>query len=370
MSSVFAEMRYCDMREERNSARKLPIDTLRGLACLLLVLYHSVGILGPVETLPPTSHAFVYLSLSVMFVRMPLFTFLSGAVYAGRPFTRARWSTFLIGKARRLLVPFVVVGSLYAGLSAVRDGDWTGLLPHVVLGQLVWYFDPLWFLQALLLCFVLIVTLEWCGWLETPKQLAAVFGVAATTFVITEYHSNVLFAANRMIYLFPFFLLGLWCIRFPEFLTRRSVRFALWAGAIGCLSLVQLVLLGIVELPLDKMGWLGLATGVSTCAALLASRWQWLPLALLGQFSFAVYLYHRFGIKLADWALDLTGTSGSTVVLVGACVGGIALPVAVDLIARRFDLGRVLLLGLRPRRPLRLTRYLPGKTTAARSESR
>jgi len=358
------------MREERSSARKLPIDTLRGLACLLLVLYHSVGIMGPVETLPPTSHAFVYLSLSVMFVRMPLFTFLSGAVYAGRPFTRARWSTFLIGKARRLLVPFVVVGSLYAGLSAVRDGDWTGLLPHVVLGDLLWYFDPLWFIQALILCFFLVMTLEWLGLLNKPKQFASIFIVSSVLFFIINYHGNTFFAFNRMIYLIPFFLLGIFFIRFPEFLARQTVRFALWAAAIGCLSVVQLVLLGVVELPLDKMGWLGLATGASTCGALLASRWQWLPLALLGQFSFSVYLYHRFGIQVVDWASEMTGMDAPTVRAIGACIGGIGLPVAIDLIARRFDLGRVLLLGLRPRRPLSLVRYLPRKAAAARQASR
>ena len=301
---------------------------------------------------------------------MPLFTFLSGTVYAARPFTPARWSTFLMGKARRLLVPFVVVGSLYAGLYAIATGDWAGLLPHVMLGNLLWYFDPLWFLQALMLCFVVVIALEWLGWLQTPKRFACVLLFSSAAFILVDYQANTFFAGNRMIYLLPFFLLGLFFHRFPKFLARRMVRFALWACAAVCLGLVQLVLLDIVELPLDKMGWLGLATGASTCAALLASRWQCLPLALLGQFSFAVYLFHRFGIKMAEWGFEFVGLSDPTVSTIGTCMLGIALPVVVELIARRFDLGRVFLLGLRPRQPLSLARCVPGRLTAARLQRR
>ena len=64
----------------------LHLDTIRGLACLLLVTYHVVGpdrFTG--MRVADGSFYRTVLADGPLLVRMPLFTFLSGFVYAYRP---------------------------------------------------------------------------------------------------------------------------------------------------------------------------------------------------------------------------------------------------------------------------------------------
>ena len=92
--------------------RNLEIDTLRGLACLLLVAYHVIGA-TPSIGLKLSDGLLRELNDDLAYIRMPLFTFLSGFVYALRPYA-GNWSAYLKGKATRLLVPMLFVGTLFA----------------------------------------------------------------------------------------------------------------------------------------------------------------------------------------------------------------------------------------------------------------
>ena len=67
------------------SDRNTNLDTLRGLACVLLTFYHVVG-LDPASglRLPLDSHYRAFNDM-LAYIRMPLFTILSGVVYAMRP---------------------------------------------------------------------------------------------------------------------------------------------------------------------------------------------------------------------------------------------------------------------------------------------
>jgi fucose 4-O-acetylase-like acetyltransferase len=55
------------------------------------------------------------------YIRMPLFTFLSGYVYAFRPFT-GHTCQFIKGKARRLLLPMLVEDTLFAIIQSLTPG--------------------------------------------------------------------------------------------------------------------------------------------------------------------------------------------------------------------------------------------------------
>lgn len=96
------------------------IETLRGFACVLLVLYHVIGA-DPSNGLRVNEGPVRLMNDALAYVRMPLFTFLSGMVYGLRPFggdTRR----FVIGKCRRLLIPMFVVGTLFAVVQALTPG--------------------------------------------------------------------------------------------------------------------------------------------------------------------------------------------------------------------------------------------------------
>jgi fucose 4-O-acetylase-like acetyltransferase len=111
------------------------IDTIRGLACVLLVAYHVVGS-EPSNGLLLADGPYRLAADLLAYIRMPLFTFLSGYVYAWRPFNGYIHS-FLRGKVRRLLIPMVVVGSVFVFARVVTPGthvstdDSTGVGPSV-----------------------------------------------------------------------------------------------------------------------------------------------------------------------------------------------------------------------------------------------
>ena len=78
------------------------IQSLRGLACLLLVGFHVVGV-DSAAGLRFADDSLPRLATSLLIhVRMPLFTFLSGFVYAYRPVARGQALAFAKKKALRL----------------------------------------------------------------------------------------------------------------------------------------------------------------------------------------------------------------------------------------------------------------------------
>ena len=83
------------MRSARK-ARNTEVDTLRGLACILLVAYHVIGA-TPESGLKLHEGMLRDVNALLAYIRMPLFTFLSGLVYAWRPYT-ADWKQFIGGK--------------------------------------------------------------------------------------------------------------------------------------------------------------------------------------------------------------------------------------------------------------------------------
>jgi peptidoglycan/LPS O-acetylase OafA/YrhL len=79
------------------------INTLRGLACILLVAYHVIG--GTPEQGLHIASGFLRVGNDVLaYIRMPLFTFLSGYIYSLKPIGNYSSSLFLKSKARRLLI--------------------------------------------------------------------------------------------------------------------------------------------------------------------------------------------------------------------------------------------------------------------------
>ncbi|QQO50373.1 acyltransferase [Raoultella ornithinolytica] len=82
--------------------RDLSIDSLRGLACLLVVFIHCLSTLYQNGILS-NDFWLVKISAFLSYLRMPLFTFLSGFVYSMRPAKKENLPQFVKGKIRRIL---------------------------------------------------------------------------------------------------------------------------------------------------------------------------------------------------------------------------------------------------------------------------
>ena len=80
---------------------------------MLLVAWHTIGN-GPTSGLEvPADSYWRFFADFFIYFRMPMFAFISGYVYASKPFA-GQASRFLAGKTRRLLLPLFIVGTSFA----------------------------------------------------------------------------------------------------------------------------------------------------------------------------------------------------------------------------------------------------------------
>src|SRR3954467_4199218 len=111
------------------------VQTLRGVACLLLVAFHAIGSSSASGLHVPDSSVYREFTNLFVHIRMPLFTFLSGLVYAYRPVRAGYELDFSAKKLRRLGVPLIVASTTLYYL-------------HLTMGHMVPPLSQLWTILA------------------------------------------------------------------------------------------------------------------------------------------------------------------------------------------------------------------------------
>lgn len=318
----------------------LQIETLRGLACLLLVAYHVVGADASFG-LQVADGPLRWLNDGMAYLRMPLFTFLSGLVYGLRPFG-GNSRAFLNGKARRLLVPMLVVGTTFAALQAAMPGTNSSAGPWYLWH--VWPVAHFWFVESLFLVFVLLWALERAALLKTGQSFAVVFALACGLYLsVRGWHW---FGIEGAIYLLPYFLAGLAATRFSLRvpLAKPWVKAALLVCGAGAV-----VWMGVPVSNPDRRTVLMLLSGLSLCMLCLSFGWANRPLAGIGRHSYAIYLFHVFFTAASRIALDRLQLDAMLIQLAVGVVLGLAGPMVFERLAIRFKWPATLLLGKSPK---------------------
>lgn len=323
------------------SSRKLSIDTLRGLACILLVSYHVIGNEPAAGLRLPHDHMLAQVNDLLALLRMPLFSFLSGFVYAWRPYS-GHPEVFVKAKVRRLIVPLLLVGTFFAVLQANTPGanagqyDWR--LLHIVP---VAHF---WFLESLFIIFMLTIVLEHFGLLATPQRFALAWLAAAALFLLDP--MPVYLGLQGATYLLPFFLLGLGSNRFGEQLPRAAVMIptaAVLAALVLYLALVARTL------P-NRSETVALAISVCACVLLLRSRFEVRWLAWIGVYSFAIYLFHSMFSAASRIALSHLGVQSVPLLFPLGLLAGVSGPIVLAMILHRVPGGHLPLGESKPKR--------------------
>ena len=98
---------------EQPAVEATGVQTLRGIACVLVVAVHTVG--WRATTGMHVDEDTFYRNLVDLFapLRMPLFTFLSGFVYAYFPVVTGRVAPFATKKLRRVGLPLLTPTCIY-----------------------------------------------------------------------------------------------------------------------------------------------------------------------------------------------------------------------------------------------------------------
>lgn len=320
------------------------VQVTRGLACLLLVLFHVVG--GKADDGLRIADASIGRQVLdiLLYVRMPLFAFISGYVYTLKPLDPARPGPFLQGKLRRLALPLLSATTLFYLVALARapvpPADAVAGLLHAYLFS----YEIYWFLQAMLLIFLLLPLLE--RFLLGSPQGCAVAVLAAFLLTVPAEPLDFL-SINGAAFLAPFFFIGIAARRFIGELTPRWT----WLLLVILVAAFALHAYNVATMP-PHMGarrgtWLSLAIGGIAPLLLIGHVPRVALLARIGASSFAIFLFHIFFIVAMRMLLQKLGIDNFAVHLVAGLAAAIAGPMLLEALLARRKVTRRLFLGLR-----------------------
>jgi peptidoglycan/LPS O-acetylase OafA/YrhL len=334
------------LEDRIDSLESARVQTLRGLACLLLVAFHTIGSTAASGLhVPDDSRYRVFTNLFVH-LRMPLFTFLSGLVYAYRPLGSGQALPFSGKKVRRLGVPLVVASTVLYGL------HWA--MHHQVppLSQM-WsiYLFPywhLWFVQALLLVFAALIVLESLEALSTFRRFTMVFALSLVLYWYGPFEQHNVLGLQNATYLLPFFLWGLGAHRYRGLLQTRRALIATAVCFIVTQGFHSYIVLTRALAPIDPVATrsaLHLLVGMSAslCALQLLPRLRLME--QIGGSSYPIYLYHPLFVAAVVSGAGAQLTLPTGLLFVGAGAAGIVGPMVLQLAARQSPFGQLLLEG-------------------------
>lgn len=318
--------------------RNIEIDTLRGIACILLVSYHVIGS-TPNVGLKLSGGYLKEINEFLIYFRMPLFTFLSGYVYAYRPFKSGAF-IFLKGKARRLLIPMLVVGTLFAliqeNVPAANSSIDNWYLIHII------PYAHFWFIESLFLIFVLIIPLEHFKILENKALVLIIFFIASLIYLSDFVYPW--FSISGAIYLLPYFILGMSISRFT--LTQKYNTY--WGVFLLFVVIVLFVLFGLMDSDFNNVGKrtiFALVIGSIGCTALLITKIRIMWVSIIGIYSYSIYLFHVFFTAASRIFLVEFGVADTIFLFSAGLIIGIIGPILVELLFNRYSFSRVLFLG-------------------------
>ena len=317
--------------------RWVAADTLRGVAVLLLVVYHVVG-----------SNAQTGLRIgdgwlrqwndALAIVRMPLFALLAGWAHAQGRSRQVAPLPFAGRQATRLLLPTLTVGTLFALLQSATPQanggthDWWTL--HL---KPVAHF---WFLEALFWVLLAVHLLDRAGAGASAWRLLGAWAAGAALSLL--WVGPRWLGLDGALYLLPYALMGAalshphWAARLHE----RRTRGWAWLVGLPCLALLW-------PLPPDPDRRQPAMLLASTCLCLLlmARQPRQAHLAWLGRQAYALFLFHPFFTAAARIAFGRWPGLPLAVQVVGGVAAGVAGSVLLATVLRRWGWTRLLLLG-------------------------
>ncbi|WP_337176011.1 acyltransferase [Paludisphaera sp.] len=326
--------------------KDMRIESLRGLALILMVAGHVIGDSpeSGMKVADDSGYRYFYFSLS--YLRMPLFTAISGFVYSLAPASRDAAGRFVVGKARRILLPFATVLTAQFLMRMATPG--VNMRPSLsdLPAAYLYGIDQFWFLQSIFAIFLVVGALDCVGGLRTfPRWAAALlFSLALYRLPIPVPH---VFSLNGAVWLLPFFLLGCGVKRFPEKLFHpATLAFAAACLAVG-IAAQQAAWFSWLSVS-EIRAWMVPALVGLTGNLLLFRYFPVVPaLAFVGAHAYTAYLLHVFFTAGSRIALYRAGIDYHPIIFVVGVAAGVGMPILVEPLIAKSRLLRRAVLGLR-----------------------
>ena len=335
------------MAIDRN--KDLSIETLRGIAIILVVMGHVIGSKsdGGMRVADDSFLRHVYFTFQ--YLRMPLFTVISGWVYALLPVAHGNVSYFTIKKIRRIILPLFFVGGSYYIIQSLVPGTNFSYPVTEIWRILVFPYTFYWYLQALFIVFLIIAVVDSQKLAERFSHWLIIFFISilllfARDKFIPETFPNY-FGFKGGIYLLPFFIIGVGIKRFNSFFSNKYLIWTLSVILFAALTIQQLVWYKIINLELSASSGLGLIIGVVGTIIFLRIHLKLDSMAWMGNFAYTIYLFHSFGTSGGRIFLHKLGIFNTSVVFMTSLALGLFLPILIEPLLNRFGITRLLFLG-------------------------
>ena len=307
------------------------VQTLRGVACLLLVAFHAVGSSSASGLHVPDGSAYREFTNLFVHIRMPLFTFLSGLVYAYRPLRPGEAMRFFGKKLRRLGVPLLVASTILYGLHLAAHDPVSPL--SRMWSVYVYPFYHLWFVQALLPVFAVLVVLERLGALATSGRFMVVLALALMAYWYGPLLPSDALGLRNATYLLPFFLWGVGVHRFRGLLQSQPALIAAAACFVVAQGFHAYIVLTHTLAPIDpvvtRSAWtllIGMSAGL--CGLRFLPR---MPLMeRIGGSSYVIYLYHPLFVAAVLAGLGVLPALPMILLFAAAAAAGLAGPMVME----------------------------------------
>lgn len=322
------------------------LETLRGLACFLLVLNHLIGMPVIAGLRLPEGNSYFLFNTMLENVRMPLFAFLSGIIFSFRGIIPSQFNMLMRGKFFRLIVPLITLGPLYLIIQANAPG----VNQKVDVGSYLYYVSVLWeskfhfwFLQAMFLIFLLYGLISF---FKLSVRKAYILLLLVGIMLTLSMPQNITFLSlSGFFFLLPYFalgtLLGAW-----EAHDEKLNPTLLGVLAFLFIGLLIFKYICIKEgSPFIRTSIFGLLIGFVGCSLFYFTKIKSKVLVYIGSFSFTIYLYHLYFLVLSRMVLNYLGIQNTTISVLTGLVLGLFGPVLVDYFLSKSKLTSMLFLG-------------------------
>lgn len=322
------------------------IETIRGLALILMVAGHVIGQNESGMRVADDS-IWSYIYFSLMFIRMPLYTVISGYVYSLRPVQRESWDKFLKNKLRRLIVPLIFVATIQYLFQSFIPSVNTPKDIEQIWRIYLFSYSHFWYLQALLVIFALIILLDYYKLLERFGIWLLALGIASIFFLFPI--STKFFSLQQVSYLLPFFLLGYGLSKFESFEIKKKpiVVTIIFLVFISSFIIQQFTWFWNTDISTRRVSPLSIIVGLSSTTLFVLFRKEVKWLAYIGKYSYTVYLWHVFATAgsriFLEYIINIKENLGLTF-FVGLFFGAI-LPIFFEKLIERNRLLSFLCLG-------------------------
>lgn len=324
------------------------IETLRGLAILLVVIGHVIGSApdGGMKIDFPSPWRYLYSWID--YIQMPLFTAIAGWVYAIRPIHRNTMKSFFEKKICRLLVPMAVAGTIYYLVQYIVPGtNNKGSLANIW-RIYVFPYTIYWYLPSLFIMFLFVAIIDIRKWAEQLQSwfvcvLMAYLGVIFLKEVLPSSIPN-LFSFKGAILQFPYFMIGVGVNRF------------FWKLFSGHLK-GEYILFAITGIVLLQFEWFYPLSSnhlyqslqpvwvMASLFLLLHQRYSSKLLTWLGSYAYVIYLYHGFGTSGGRILLSRLGVHAEIPVFLFATSIALLFPIIMGKLGQKRKLTRLLIFG-------------------------